>query len=1008
MAMTHMEGQTARDALSQQVFPVDADALAGELRQYVDTSAVFAVFRGWNRDRASSELLGLVTAGAALRQPRLSFAQLLAGRPPVRIVSEDCPLSDAATRLLELPSAGLGVVDRTGQFVGAITRTSILKALVEHVRTLEDLLQERRSAVADNGSSRINRSRRTEPMSMAFRGLTKLLAKPAGPEFLHRGVETLAGLLEASYAAIVIRDESGETKEPIFVGNIPGRPQDLDYFIEQKKPLIESVLAARSTWRIDNVPAHLETIGLDVHHVTARTFLGIPILHEDDLFGCIYLCNRTGDEPFSSDDETLASSFAQAVGLILAQSRDRAERRRAEQERELLAASGLQLAGCDTIEKVACLLRDLTEKHFQWMNFALAVRWAGPRRYRDVLCVRTIDGHKHCVAGDVMDLGETPNGDTLLAGRTLMTHCPANPETPANPPSVIVRAPIRLDKEIVGVLSLEFPADSPLDERSRAFLQRIADTVGPALARCEAERRSAVLLSLTYQLSSATTPYEAARIVVGAAADLIQWDSCSIFVYSPQDKTGRSILQMDTFEGKCIEVHDPRPERRPSDHALGIMEHGPELLLRETKPGGDTGLERFGDMSRPAMSLIFVPLRVGSRRTGVLSFQSYHKHAFTQRDLELVQTLGDHCAGALERTRVAKAALESTDANHFLAELGLRLSGTSSVTEAAIIVRRVVESIWSHDDAFMLAIRRSGATRFRAVYQDDPPRGIDGCTEPVNFTLAEELTEQHLFDGRPVLISRERSETQPLSAREFNALNPQATSLMYAALRTGSDVCGIISVQSYAEEFFRPNDLALLQRLADAISPALSRCREQSKSAILAAAGAQMRSARSATEAARALLNAADELVGWDCCFVHIRTADNREWSPVIGFDELGGMRTQVGTTQTRPSPRSIQAVRRGGEIYLRNRSQFEPEVAEPFGDVGRPSASMIYVPIPWENKTCGLASIQSYTFDAYDKRDLATLKELAELCGPILDRFRPAPPSGPATTAASPRRKKH
>ena len=51
------------------------------------------------------------------------------------------------------------------------------------------------------------------------------------------------------------------------------------------------------------------------------------------------------------------------------------------------------------------------------------------------------------------------------------------------------------------------------------------------------------------------------------------------------------------------------------------------------------------------MSLMFVPVRNSGRAIGVFSIQSYTPQAYDDTDLESLQTLADHCAGALQRIR---------------------------------------------------------------------------------------------------------------------------------------------------------------------------------------------------------------------------------------------------------------------------------------------------------------------------------------------------------------------
>ena len=67
----------------------------------------------------------------------------------------------------------------------------------------------------------------------------------------------------------------------------------------------------------------------------------------------------------------------------------------------------------------------------------------------------------------------------------------------------------------------------------------------------------------------------------------------------------------------------------------------------------------IGETSRPSASLMLVPIRNRTKVIGILSIQSYTLKAYDQQSLSTLQTLADHCGGALERIRAEQALRES-------------------------------------------------------------------------------------------------------------------------------------------------------------------------------------------------------------------------------------------------------------------------------------------------------------------------------------------------------------
>ena len=171
---------------------------------------------------------------------------------------------------------------------------------------------------------------------------------------------------------------------------------------------------------------------------------------------------------------------------------------------------------------------------------------------------------------------------------------------------------------------------------------------------------SSVLLDLGHRLAGVGTPEEAARIIVGAAQDVLGWDACSLDLYSAETGTARPVISMDRLaDGEPMDVPHAYPAGAAGPMTRKVLAEGAQLILRDLPVPAPEGLTPFGAVSRPSASLMFVPVRHGERVTGILSIQSYTPRAYDQADLAVLQTLADHCGGALERLRIEAALRES-------------------------------------------------------------------------------------------------------------------------------------------------------------------------------------------------------------------------------------------------------------------------------------------------------------------------------------------------------------
>lgn len=153
--------------------------------------------------------------------------------------------------------------------------------------------------------------------------------------------------------------------------------------------------------------------------------------------------------------------------------------------------------------------------------------------------------------------------------------------------------------------------------------------------------------------------------------------------------------------------------------------------------------------------------------------------------------------------------------------------------------------------------------------------------------------------------------------------------------------------------------------------------------------GEKLGSASKMEEAARTIVQTADELLGWDCCYLHLYSEETDTLTNIINIDVERGTKKDFASEVTKPTDRMRQVMREGGQAILRQEPFTSSPDFHPFGDQSRPSASILIVPVRNKNKAIGVLSIQSYRLNAYNEQDLLTLQILADHCAGSLDRLQ-------------------
>lgn len=190
---------------------------------------------------------------------------------------------------------------------------------------------------------------------------------------------------------------------------------------------------------------------------------------------------------------------------------------------------------------------------------------------------------------------------------------------------------------------------------------RSTDTLGILMdisERKRAEERALTFASIGARLGGVTTADEAARVMAELGDQLFGWDACSVNLYDPDKDAFHFVLNQDVIDGVRQDIDSMADRGGP--FARKIVFGEAQLVLRkDIAPEDVTSFNTFGDRGRRSASLMFAPMRNHGRPVGYVSFQSYKYNAYTERDLDDLQALADHCAAGLERARLYEMLNES-------------------------------------------------------------------------------------------------------------------------------------------------------------------------------------------------------------------------------------------------------------------------------------------------------------------------------------------------------------
>ncbi len=214
------------------------------------------------------------------------------------------------------------------------------------------------------------------------------------PAVLRHIVGSAVALVDARYGALGVLDEAGTGLAEFItvglddvtyqaIGTLPKGHGILGLLIRDPKPI-----------RLPDLHEHPDSFGFPPNHPPMQSFLGVPVRIRNQVFGNLYLTDKTTADVFTAVDEELVGALAVAAGvaienarlhvrvqeLALLEDRERIARDLHDTVIQRLFATGLSLQGTarlvdrpEVAERISQAVDDLdlTVKHIRTAIFGL-------------------------------------------------------------------------------------------------------------------------------------------------------------------------------------------------------------------------------------------------------------------------------------------------------------------------------------------------------------------------------------------------------------------------------------------------------------------------------------------------------------------------------------------------------------------------------------------------------------------------------------------------------------
>ena len=330
-------------------------------------------------------------------------------------------------------------------------------------------------------------------------------------------------------------------------------------------------------------------------------------------------------------------------------------------------------------------------------------------------------------------------------------------------------------------------------------------------------RELALLNEMTNELTALLEVQAIADTVQEYTTKLIDSDSFLLALFDESKQMVEFPVAVE--DGKRFNI-----PRTPSGNGLT------DYIIRTKKPllMADRVLDRTRELGvevrlegEPAQSWLGTPMLLGERVIGALICQSVTQpNQYEARDLELLSNIASQAAVSLQNANLFSESRRLSAQLQSAVEIARATSETLAQEE---LLRRAVHLIqerfgYYHAGIFLMDDTRQFANKREATGEAGEEMKRRGFKLAVG---SQSVVGSVTYTGKSLLVNDVTKD----SIHRANPMLPDTRSQLGIPLKIGQRILGALDVQSTQFDAFTPDDVAVLQTLADQIAVAVDNAR---------------------------------------------------------------------------------------------------------------------------------------------------------------------------------------
>lgn len=393
-------------------------------------------------------------------------------------------------------------------------------------------------------------------------------------------------------------------------------------------------------------------------------------------------------------------------------------------------------------------------------------------------------------------------------------------ESPPFTPTVIGQAtrsvilvPLVADRDLIGILSVQHAEPNVYTEDDLRILSALAAQGALAIRKAQAyeaeQRRSqqlAAIARITQQVGVLRDLPTLFQLVVDVIRETFGYYYVALFTLDPRTgKLGFQSASSATGRSCCFQVE-------LGEGITGyVAETGQPVLANDV-----TKEPRYRpvELLEETRSELCVPLVAEGRVVGLLDVQSDRLNAFTQEDLATMQTVATQVAVAIHEAQLYDRERKRARQLAAVSEVGRKIVSILNLDAMLDEVVDLVSEQFAYPHVHVFTV---DAAQGEVVYRAGTAPA-DAVSSHLRFRLEDEgIVPWVARTGEPLVVNDVQADSRYRAIPNIGDIRSE----LALPLRFGKQILGVFDLQSQERDAFDPEDLPVLQALADQIAVAV-------------------------------------------------------------------------------------------------------------------------------------------------------------------------------------------